>query len=155
MAKLSTVLAAMVVSTALFALPAQARDGGGFHGGGGGGWHGGGFHGHDGFHGGFHDHDHFHHFHNRFFFGFGGFGLWDPFWYPWGWGGYPYYPYAYGYDPFAYPYGYPYPAAQYPLAQAPAAPAQNVWYYCRPSNAYYPYVQSCAEAWQQVPTRPQ
>lgn len=107
--------------------------------------------GHGGFHGGFrHDHDGFRdHFHHRFFFGFGGF--FDPFW---PWAGYPYYPY--GYAAYGYPYGYPYPA--YPLAAAPAvapAAAPNVWYFCRPSMTYYPYVQSCAEAWQQVPAQPQ
>jgi hypothetical protein len=42
-------------------------------------------------------------------------------------GYYPYYPPAYGY-------------------QAP-----SYWYYCPSAGAYYPYVQSCAEAWEPVP----
>lgn len=76
----------------------------------------------------------------------------------WGWGpyvgfyGWPYYPYPY-YPNYAY---YP-PVA--PVAVAPAAPgaapaAANSWYYCADSKGYYPYVQSCASAWQPVPATP-
>jgi hypothetical protein len=40
---------------------------------------------------------------------------------------------------------------------APAAPpapaAQQWWYWCESARAYYPYVQSCAEAWQRVEPR--
>ena len=86
-----------------------------------------------------------------------------------GWPGY--YPYGY------YPYGY-YPYAAYPpmvvtqqaaptayieqgtapaAQNAPAAPAQssNDWYYCRKPAGYYPYVRSCADGWQRVPSQPQ
>jgi len=88
--------------------------------------------------------------------------------------GWPYYsPYGY------YPYGY-YPYAAYPpvvvtqaaptvyMEQGNAAPAQdggqpsaapaqssNDWYYCRKPAGYYPYVRSCADGWQRVPSQPQ
>ncbi len=40
-------------------------------------------------------------------------------------------------------------------SEAPAAPEeQGWWYWCRSSNAYYPYVKSCAEGWQKVPPQP-
>lgn len=85
----------------------------------------------------------------------------------WGWGGsitlgfgpwwgYPdyYYPYAYSY-PYAYAYAYAYPYTYaYPYAApAPAAPP-SVWYYCRSKKGYYPYVSSCPQGWEQVPTQP-
>ena len=38
---------------------------------------------------------------------------------------------------------------------APAAPPQSYWYYCPGTQAYYPQVQTCAEAWVKVPARPQ
>jgi hypothetical protein len=37
---------------------------------------------------------------------------------------------------------------------APAAPAQQWWYWCAPRAGYYPYVQSCPEPWQRVPPQP-
>jgi hypothetical protein len=93
--------------------------------------------GHDGgFHGGFG-----HGFHGGFFFGGIG-GLYYPYL------DYPYYGY-----PYAYPYAYPYPAPYLP-AGAPAAAVQDVWYFCPPSKAYYPYVSSCSVPWQQVPAQP-
>lgn len=53
---------------------------------------------------------------------------------------------------------YPYAA---PLVYAPPEPivmvsqAQpNVWYYCAPSKAYFPYVQSCTTDWQVLPAMP-
>ena len=53
---------------------------------------------------------------------------------------------------------YPYVA---PLVYAPPEPmvmvsqAQpNVWYYCAPSKAYFPYVQSCTTDWQVLPAMP-
>jgi hypothetical protein len=42
-----------------------------------------------------------------------------------------------------------------PVASAPAAPAQQFWYYCQPSGAYYPGVQTCTEPWIKVPARSQ
>ena len=76
-------------------------------------------------------------------------------------------PYWY-YPPYAYPYPYYYPpvvsVASPPVyveqpggaAQpAPApAPAQNYWYYCAASKAYYPYVKECAGGWQRVAPQP-
>ncbi len=40
-----------------------------------------------------------------------------------------------------------------PAANA-EAPASSYWYYCAPSQTYYPYVSECAEAWQRVPPVP-
>jgi hypothetical protein len=79
---------------------------------------------------------------------------------------YPYYYPRYYYPPAYYPGPYAYypPTAvsppappvyieQNPAASAPSAPSQSsgaYWYYCRDSQAYYPYVQQCASPWQQV-----
>lgn len=99
-------------------------------------WHG---HGYYGWHGGW-----------GFSFGVG------PWWgYPYGY----YAPYAYSYPyPYAYPYSYAYPAYSYPYTVAPAAPAPPapaaIWYYCRAKKAYYPYVSTCPQGWEQVPTQP-
>jgi hypothetical protein len=30
----------------------------------------------------------------------------------------------------------------------------DYWYYCRPANAYYPYVKDCPAAWERVPAKP-
>ena len=50
------------------------------------------------------------------------------------------------------------PAQTPPPGSAPQSTPQtatdNSWYYCRDSQAYYPYVQSCGTAWQRVPPRP-
>ena len=81
------------------------------------------------------------------------------------------------YYPAPYPYYYPPPAYYYPppvyaapappvyveqqaapappAPQAQAAPQQDsFWYYCPDSKTYYPYVKSCASAWQRVQPRP-
>lgn len=52
-------------------------------------------------------------------------------------------------------YYYPQPLYPYPDPYVPpaAAPAANVWYYCPPSQAYYPYVATCPVPWQAVPAR--
>ena len=170
---------AALVAAVTFALPIDSADargagmgGGGFHGGGGG-FHsgGGGFHGGpggfqggsrvgvgpqgggfaSGFHGGGHNGNwgwhggggHDGHFHNHsdvgLFFG-------------WPYAGWPYsYPY--------YDYGY-YPPTDYRVYayDAPPAPPPPVvpnWYYCDNPQGYYPYVQSCGSAWQDVPATPQ
>lgn len=34
-----------------------------------------------------------------------------------------------------------------PIAEPPAT---AYWYYCAPTNSYYPYVSNCDEAWQRV-----
>jgi hypothetical protein len=87
--------------------------------------------------------------------------------------------YPYGYSPYGYyPYGY-YPYAAYPpvVVTQPAAPTvyieqgspapdnrqqststpgqSNDWYYCHKPAGYYPYVQTCPEGWQRVPSQPQ
>ena len=41
---------------------------------------------------------------------------------------------------------------QQPPPPAPPA-ALQFWYYCQPTGAYYPDVQTCAEAWIKVPAR--
>ena len=96
------------------------------------------WHGHGGWHGGWH----------------GGYccGIGLGFW------GWPAYPYPYYPDYYAYPY-YPPAAPAVAVPAAPAAPATapaaaNTWYYCSESKAYYPYVQTCASAWQPVPATP-
>jgi hypothetical protein len=42
-------------------------------------------------------------------------------------------------------------AAPAPIYAQP--PSDGWWYYCAPAGAYYPYVQSCPVAWQQVQPR--
>ena len=71
--------------------------------------------------------------------------------YPWYYG----YDYGDGYGVYGYPNGSPYDYSAAPLSQPQTAPPQqSFWYFCRSSNAYYPYVSSCPEAWQRVPTTP-
>lgn len=78
--------------------------------------------------------------------------------------------YAPGFYPAPY-YAYPAPVYGYPavviapsappvyveqgaVEAAPApAPAQNDWYYCAESRAYYPYVAQCPSGWQRVPAQ--
>lgn len=83
------------------------------------------------------------------------------------WGG-PYYgrPHYYP-SPFWYPAPYYEPAPVIVVPPAPtvyieqgAAPAaaapeaQNYWYFCRETNAYYPYVRECPRGWQRVLPQP-
>ena len=93
-----------------------------------------------------------------------------------GWRGGPAYGYGGAYR-YGYGWGYPYavapivvgagfygaPAYPYaaPVVYAPpepmvmvSQPQPNVWYYCAPSKAYFPYVQSCATDWQVLPAMP-
>ncbi|HEV8584100.1 MAG TPA: hypothetical protein VGT02_03915 [Methylomirabilota bacterium] len=43
-----------------------------------------------------------------------------------------------------------------PIGSAPSAQSQaQFWYYCQPSGAYYPSVQTCTEPWIKVPPRNQ
>ena len=102
-----------------------------------------------------------HHWHGgpRVFVGFGVGPVW----------GYPYYPYWY-YPPPYYVYAPPptvvveqppvyveqQPAAPAPpVGSAPSVQVQQYWYYCQPSGAYYPNVQTCTEPWIKVPARTQ
>jgi hypothetical protein len=44
-----------------------------------------------------------------------------------------------------------------PTAPPPALQSQplpSVWYFCEPSNAYYPYVAECPSGWKTVPATP-
>jgi hypothetical protein len=52
-------------------------------------------------------------------------------------------------------YFYPRPTYPYPDPYVPpmATPAANAWYFCAPSQAYYPYVPTCPVPWQVVPAR--
>src|SRR5262245_18067553 len=73
--------------------------------------------------------------------------------------------YAPWYPAHYYPYYYYPPAPVYVSPPAPtpyverhdAAPeplAPSMWYFCRDSNAYYPYVKQCPGGWQRVPAQP-
>jgi hypothetical protein len=42
-----------------------------------------------------------------------------------------------------------------PEPQQAAPQASGMWYYCNESRAYYPYVKSCPNGWQQVTPQPQ
>jgi hypothetical protein len=139
-----TMALALAAMLGVAAAPALAHDD--KSGGKGGNWHSGGqWHGGSGWHG--HGHGHFHGC-----WGCGGFvgGVYvDPYWW-----GYPYAgDYAYGYPPDTYP-GPDDDEAGPPQAGPGGPPPQNFWYFCRSSNAYYPYASSCPEAWQRVPTTP-
>lgn len=82
-----------------------------------------------------------------------------------GWG--PYYPRPY-YVPPPYPYPYYPPVVVTPAPAAPPvyieqAPQQSAapqsadsgyWYYCAPSEGYYPYVKECPSGWQKVAPQP-
>ena len=79
-------------------------------------------------------------------------------WWHLGWWGPPY-PYWYGPRYFVVA---PAPAvvAPPPVVESPPVvveqgPAQSYWYFCQSSQAYYPNVQSCPEAWVKVPPRAQ
>jgi hypothetical protein len=76
-------------------------------------------------------------------------GVWiGPVWGPW-WG-YPAYPYPYYESP-------PVVIQQQPAyeEQAPQPePQQYYWYFCRESNAYYPYVKQCPGGWLKVVPAP-
>lgn len=152
----------------LMTAPALARDGGG-HRGGGSGYHGGGHHsggyGHrgSGFRGGGYGYRGGGFRHGGFRgggFGYGGFGYPSYFGGPiisYGFG----YPYYGGfYDPFYYPRRTTTIIREAPQEGAPAfataqgePPKQN-WYFCADSGQYYPYVKTCASAWQEVPAVP-
>jgi len=47
---------------------------------------------------------------------------------------------------------YAQPAPVYAPGAAPSA--GQFWYFCAAANAYYPYVTSCTNGWQAVPTTP-
>lgn len=41
-----------------------------------------------------------------------------------------------------------------PVSSAPAYQSSPTWYYCAPSQTYYPYVATCSAPWQEVPATP-
>ena len=99
--------------------------------------------------------------------GHGGGGHWSG---GWGWGYYglglatgallsypyyypPYYPY-YPYYPYAYAPAYSPSPRVIVREREPAYADEGVYYYCRKSNAYYPYVRRCAGGWEKVPVVP-
>lgn len=45
-------------------------------------------------------------------------------------------------------------SATSPSTAASPHPKDAVWYYCSATSGYYPYVSTCAVAWQMVPTTP-
>jgi hypothetical protein len=66
--------------------------------------------------------------------------------------------------PFWWPaYSYPYVVERPVIVHQPAEPLvvypsaaqqQQLWYYCRDAQMYYPYVTQCASPWQEVPATP-
>ena len=67
----------------------------------------------------------------------------------------------YSYATPIYPYPDPYTPATTivvqpaePVVVAPPPDAPAIWYFCRSSNTYYPYVSSCPEGWERVPATP-
>lgn len=72
-----------------------------------------------------------------------------------------YYPPPYYYAPYYYaPYYYPpvvvqsSPPVYVERSDAPAAQAQDYWYYCADARMYYPYVKQCPGGWQRVNPQP-
>jgi len=63
-----------------------------------------------------------------------------PFWGP--------YPYPWYVGPY---YAYPPLVIVEPPVYVEMPPAPAYWYYCGPSQAYYPHVQTCTEPWIKVP----
>lgn len=85
-------------------------------------------------------------------------GHWNHTWhngvYGWWWfAGGLWYPYAAPVYPYPNPWEPPV-AVVTPAPAVVAPPATRYWYFCRPTNAYYPYVASCPQAWEQVPAQP-
>ena len=79
--------------------------------------------------------------------------------------GFPVYPAPWYYAPAPYPYPYYPPVVTVPAQPpayversdgqpAPSASPDDFWYYCPDSQAYYPYVKTCANTWQRVSPRP-
>ena len=74
----------------------------------------------------------------------------DPFfWHP-----YPYYPPYYYYPPTVVVPQAPPVYIEQGEQGAEAAAGQGWWYFCRESNAYYPYVKHCPGGWERVSPQP-
>lgn len=107
------------------------------------------------------DHGHRHSHGPTVRFGFSyGFPVYAPRYFPAPFYTYPAYavpaPVVYAYPPAVIRYS---PAPVYverSITQAEPAPsqAQNDWYYCATSQAYYPYAKECPGGWQRVPAQP-
>jgi hypothetical protein len=70
----------------------------------------------------------------------------------WSWWGPPYYPYYYAEPPVVIRQQ---PPLYYYEQQAPQVQEQPYyWYFCRESNAYYPYVKQCPGGWLKVVPSP-
>ena len=41
-----------------------------------------------------------------------------------------------------------------PVIIQPTVAPTEYWYYCRPTNTYYPYVKECSTNWEKVPAQP-
>jgi hypothetical protein len=63
-----------------------------------------------------------------------------PFWWP--------YPYPWYVGPY---YAYPPAVIVEPPVYVEMPPPAVYWYYCGPSQAYYPHVQTCTDPWINVP----
>lgn len=93
----------------------------------------------------------FHHFQPRGSVGF----YYGPSWY---------YPPTFNYPPYGNtPYIVQQPAAPTVYIERNIAPVDsgtytsqqdNYWFFCAPSNTYYPYVRECVEPWQKLPQTP-
>ena len=85
----------------------------------------------------------------HFGFGVGVPGFWPGYYYR------PYYP-SYYYPPVVVAPAAPPVYIEQGTPQAAPAPAQanNWWYYCAESEAYYPYVKQCPAGWQRVTPQP-
>ena len=76
-----------------------------------------------------------------------GWGVWDPFFYPW----YPYYSYPYYAPPTVV---VPREPEEYVMPE-PQQAETGYWYYCKDANGYYPYVKRCPGGWLRVvPSQP-
>jgi len=85
-----------------------------------------------------------------FSFGFGGFAPFAPLPTP-----YAYYPYPYASYPDGAAYASPVGQAPSPAPiYAPPSAEMATYYFCPATNSYYPYVASCAVAWQRRPATP-
>jgi len=41
-----------------------------------------------------------------------------------------------------------------PIVIDQTTPPVDYWYFCRPANAYYPYVKECPSGWEKIPAQP-
>ena len=72
-------------------------------------------------------------------------------WAPWGYPPPIYYPSPYYYPPRVIVVPAPQPPVY--VEQAPTYNADQYWYFCQQSNAYYPQVNQCPGGWVRVPPR--